>query len=176
MSIKVGAAAEPVRQKFIRGEGRRGRPRRGARRNGHGVDTYFRCPRGRLKIREGNIENYLIHYDREDATGPKRSLVTIYKPPYDPALREVLTRFLDVQIVVRKTREIYYIENVKFHIDQVDGLGQFIEIEAIDEKGLFGEDHLRLQVEKYLRLFRITPSELIEYSYSDMLAAGGAAS
>lgn len=134
------------------------------------VDTYFKLPHGRLKLREGNIENYLIHYDRPDTPGPKRSIVTLYKPPSDPALREILSRSLEIHAVVRKTREIYHLENVKFHIDQVDGLGQFIEIEAIDDSGTLAEVALRAQCEKYVTLFRIPPDELVECSYSDMIA------
>lgn len=134
------------------------------------IDTYFKCPAGRLKLRQGNIENYLIHYDREDKAGPKRSVVTLHKIPSDSAqLRTILAHVLDVDVVVRKTREIYFIDNVKFHLDQVDGLGQFIEIEAIDENEEIGEAVLLSQCHQYISLLRIADADLIEKSYSDLL-------
>jgi adenylate cyclase class 2 len=135
----------------------------------HQVDTYFNCPAGRLKLREGNIENSLIHYDRPDAAGPKEAVVTLYHPRPDPALKDVLTKALGVRVVVSKRREIYFIGNVKFHIDDVEGLGCFVEIEAIDETGRIGAKNLRAQCRQYMKLFGIRPDVLISSSYGDML-------
>ncbi len=135
----------------------------------HQVDTYFNCNHGRLKLREGNIENHLIHYDREDQAGPKKSAVTLYQPQPDSSLKEILTKALGVLVVIDKYREIYFIDNVKFHIDQVESLGSFVEIEAIDKMRLIGQDQLAKQCEKFIQLFQIKHNDLIEYSYSDML-------
>lgn len=133
------------------------------------IDTYFNCSYGRLKLREGNIEHHLIHYDREENAGPKKSIVTLYRPQPDSTLKEILTKSLGILVVVDKKREIYYIDNVKFHIDRVEGLGSFVEIEAIDSTGDIGEAKLRSQCEKYISLFSIQSSDLIKLSYSDML-------
>src|SRR5512146_1733112 len=97
----------------------------------HQVDTYFRVPHGRLKLREGNIENALIFYQRPDQKGPKRSDVLMCVTSPDSGLREVLSQSLGVRVVVDKQREMDFIGNVKFHIDQVQGFGSFVEIEAI---------------------------------------------
>jgi len=132
------------------------------------VDTYFRCPNGRLKLREGDIEYALIHYDREDTAGPKKSLVTLYRPERNSTLKKLLTRALGVLVVVEKQREIYFIDNVKFHIDAVQGLGSFVEIEAIDATGEIGEDTLRRQCGMYMDLFGIRMDDLVTLSYSDM--------
>jgi adenylate cyclase class IV len=85
----------------------------------HQIDTYFNVSSGKLKLREGNIENDLIYYQREDKEGPKQSDIILF--PSDPAssLKEILTKSLGVLVVVDKTREIYFIDNVKFHIDTV---------------------------------------------------------
>ena len=115
----------------------------------HQVDTYFRVPNGRLKLREGNIENSLIHYDRADEPGPKEARVWLCRLRPDPALRELLSRALGVRTVVRKTREIYFIDNVKFHIDDVEGLGGFVEIEAIDLAGALGREAMHAQCREY---------------------------
>ena len=88
----------------------------------HQVDTYFKVDSGRLKLREGNIENHLIYYERENTRGPKKSSVTLYKNNPDSNLKELLTKALRVLAVVDKHREIYFIGNVKFHLDNVVGL------------------------------------------------------
>lgn len=135
----------------------------------HQIDTYFICQHGRLKLREGNIEHHLIHYHREDKIGPKKSIVTLYRPEPDSTLKEILTHALGILVIVDKKREIYFIDNVKFHIDQITGLGSFVEIEAIDATGKIGTEKLQKQCEEYVALFQIRPTDLIDCSYSDML-------
>ncbi len=137
----------------------------------HQIDTYFKVPHGRLKLREGSIENYLIFYERSNQEGPKQSKVVLFKNEPDSSLKEILTRSLDTLVIVDKEREIYFIENVKFHIDRVKDLGTFMEIEARDPKGTIGEEELLAQVEKYRSLFEITDSDLVSLSYSDLLRA-----
>ena len=136
------------------------------------IDTYFKTTKGRLKLREGNIENALIHYNRDDQAGPKRSDITMYKTASSAELKEVLRPALEVLAVVTKRRSIYFIENIKFHVDEVEELGNFVEIEAIDTDGSIGEDKLYEQCKYYLDLFKIDGADLIEVSYSDMVLRG----
>jgi predicted adenylyl cyclase CyaB len=133
------------------------------------VDTYFKVGSGRLKLREGNIENHLIHYHREDKRGPKKSSVLLYKYSSDQNLKEILTMSLGIFAVVDKEREIYFIENVKFHLDNVKGLGIFVEIEAIDKDGSIGNEKLLEQCNYYLNLLNISKDDLVENSYSDLM-------
>jgi adenylate cyclase, class 2 len=138
----------------------------------HQIDTYFNVPNGRLKLREGNIENYLVHYDRPDHIGPKPAHVSLHrtKPGNTAALKETLTMALGVLTVVDKHREIYFIENVKFHVDRVDGLvGTFMEIEAIDFDGSVSTQRLREQCEYYLSELGIKNEDQVVVSYSDLL-------
>ena len=135
----------------------------------HQVDTYFKVNHGRLKLREGDIENYLIFYEREDRMGPKQSKVILFKTETDQTLKNILIKSLGVSVVVDKRREIYFIDNVKFHIDNVKNLGSFIEIEAIDEDGFFGIGKLLNQCQYYLELFEIPENDLVDSSYSDLL-------
>lgn len=135
----------------------------------HQTDTYFSVPRGRLKLREGNIENNLIYYRRSDTKDPKSSRIDLMPVQHPASLKSVLAAALDVRIVVDKRREIYFIDNVKFHIDTVKGLGSFVEIEAIDRTGTVGEEQLREQCRHYLRLFAISDRDLVAHSYSDLL-------
>ena len=134
----------------------------------HQVDTYFNVKQGRLKLREGNIENHLIYYRRDDVSGPKRSEVFLYDN-VDKSLKDLLLNALGVLVVVDKRREIYFIDNVKFHIDAVEDLGSFIEIEAIDKDGSIGAEKLKQQCEFYMRLFGIEDVDLVDVSYSDMI-------
>jgi len=135
----------------------------------HQVDTYFRVNEGRLKLREGNIENTLIHYLRPDQAGPKQSQVELYHPKPDANLKRVLQKALGVMTVVDKHRAIYFIDNVKFHVDEVKGLGAFVEIEAIDKTGAISSEKLLEQCNFYLDLFEIKTEDLIDGSYSDMI-------
>lgn len=135
----------------------------------HQIDTYFSVPNGRLKLRQGNIENALIHYQRSNQEGPKQSEVTLFQCSDGLSLKAVLSKALTMLAVVDKKREIYFIENVKFHLDQVKGLGTFVEIEAIDTNGTLGKDKLYQQCRYYLDLFKITETDLIAESYSDMV-------
>src|SRR5687767_4078900 len=66
------------------------------------TDTYFNVLNGRLKLREGNIENALIHYTREDLAASKTSEVILYQHPPDPSLKQALTRAMGIKVVVEK--------------------------------------------------------------------------
>lgn len=134
----------------------------------HQIDTYFHTQNGRLKLREGNIEHSLIYYERPDQKGPKASeIILITRPPEE--IKALLEKTNGVKVVVDKRRRIYFIENVKFHIDRVQGLGNFVEIEAIDQDGSIGPEKLLEQCNYYLRAFRIPEKDLLTASYSDML-------
>lgn len=135
----------------------------------HQTDTYFKVPNGRLKLREGDTENYLIYYQRQNKKGPKQSDVILFKSSSEPSLKEILSKSLGILVVVDKQREIYFIGNVKFHIDDVKGLGSFVEIEAIDKDCSIGKNKLLQQCKGYMNLFGITHKDLISISYSDLL-------
>ena len=135
----------------------------------HQIDTYFNCRDGRLKLRTGNIENSLIFYQRSNQAGPKASHVSLTKLPTDNNLKQTLSLSNGVMVEVDKQRGIYFIDNVKFHVDEVKGLGWFVEIEAIDTDGSIGEEKLLEQCHLYMKLLNIHEKDLIEKSYSDLL-------
>lgn len=137
----------------------------------HQMDTYFNVANGRLKLREGNIENNLIYYERENQAGPKNSSFNLVKVEDAEGLKEALTKANGIKVVVQKKREIYFIANVKFHIDEVPELGAFVEIEAGNKTADLSQPELLEQCEFYLREFGIPEDALIEISYSDMLLA-----
>ncbi len=131
----------------------------------HQVDTYFRVSQGRLKLREGNIENALIYYRRPNEDGPKTSDVLLHVP--SPGLKDVLAAALGVLVAVEKQREIYYLDNVKVHVDRVEGLGSFVEIEAAGDEDA-DRARLETQCRELMKAFAIRDEDLIGESYSDM--------
>lgn len=138
----------------------------------HQIDTYFVVEQGRLKLREGSIERNLIYYQRPDQPEAKVSdisLTPIESDQQAESLKLLLTNALGVLVVVDKKREIYFIDNVKFHIDDVHGLGSFVEIEAISKEVEYSVEELHQQCQHYMELLDINNSELAESSYSDML-------
>jgi adenylate cyclase, class 2 len=135
----------------------------------HQKDTYYLVPSGRLKLREGNIENALIWYQRENVFGIKRSDIILYKYHPDNNLKLILERSIGIKQIVEKIRRIYFIENVKIHFDRVQGLGDFLEVEAIDESGGFDQKMLEEQCREYSAFFNIEPADFIDLSYSDLL-------
>ena len=133
------------------------------------TDTYFNVSHGRLKLREGNIENNLIYYERQNVPGAKESNFQLIRVPDAGGLKNILVRSLGVKIVVKKKREIYFIRNVKFHIDEVEGLGNFAEIEASDLYADISKEELQKQCNFYLVELKINEEDLISVSYSDLL-------
>jgi len=135
------------------------------------TDTYFHVGFGRLKLREGIIENALIHYERTNTAAAKESKVLLYRHQPDPFLKEILKTALGIKTIVDKKRKIYFIDNVKFHFDEVKDLGTFVEVEAIDKDGSIGIEKLKNQCAEYIALLHIDKNDFIAESYSDLLLA-----
>jgi homotetrameric cytidine deaminase len=99
-------------------------------------DTYFAAPRGRLKLREqepGGAE--LIAYERSDAAEARESRYRIAPVSDGPALRDALAAALGVTVVVDKRRRLLMWEGVRIHLDDVEGLGAFVELEGVAPAG-----------------------------------------
>lgn len=133
------------------------------------VDTYFNIPGGKLKLREGAIENALIFYQRSNVAKAKPSDVLLYPHKQETALKEILSKALGIKIVIKKTRKIYFLDNVKFHFDVVESLGNFIEVEAIDDDGSIGTEKLENQCNYFIAFLKIKKEDFIAESYSDLL-------
>lgn len=134
----------------------------------HQIDTYFHCRRGRLKLRE--IEGQpaqLIWYARPDEQGPKASDYLLVPVGDAPFLKSALTAAMGVAGVVDKRREIFLWQNVRIHLDQVAGLGTFIEFEAVLGPGI--EDSAgEIQLAELSRRFGLGPDDLVAGSYAEM--------
>lgn len=132
------------------------------------TDTYYRVPVGKLKLREGNIENLLTHYLREDHSGKMKTTVYLYErnPSHQVKQEHTASRTIIGKVV--KRRKIYWIDNVKFHIDRFDDGRAFVEIEAMDRNGKLGIDTISLQAENYKLILSINDNDIRKQSYIDM--------
>lgn len=140
----------------------------------HQLDTYFRCPTGRLKLREITTDDgeraELIYYHRADQASAKASDYRIV-PVSDPiAFRELITAAFGVIVGVEKRREVFLYHNVRIHLDEVTDLGHFLEFEAVlgDE---IDDQTGHEQVAWLKEQFGIADADLLNGSYADMLAA-----
>jgi len=133
-------------------------------------DTFFACPRGRLKLRRfvGCSQAELIYYERPEVAGPKESRYLVH-PTADPdGLCEVLAVALGIRGVVRKRRTVYIIGPTRVHLDQVESLGEFVELEVVlqPEQDLAqGEATARELMAK----LGIAQGQLIDRAYLDLL-------
>jgi len=132
-------------------------------------DTFFNVPQGRLKLRvfaDGRGE--LIFYERDDSSGPKQSDYVVF-PTDDPSgLKAVLEAALGVRAVVRKKRTLYMAGQTRIHLDQVDGLGCFLELEVVLAPGQSAEDGRRI-AEALLERLKIGGDALVDCAYVDLL-------
>ncbi len=133
------------------------------------IDTYFRVAHGRLKLRESlQSDPELIYYARGDVAGARESHYEIYLVEDPEGLKAILKKALGVQAVVAKRREIYLIGNVRVHLDKVQDLGVFVELEGVVENpmelGSIADEVQRLQ-----QALGIESRELIKESYSDLM-------
>lgn len=135
----------------------------------HQTDTYFNTPNGRLKLRQGNIENSLIFYDRKNTAKSRESTIILEKLSENNKIGDILSASIGKNIVVDKQRQIYFIDNIKFHIDEVKGLGAFVEIEAIDIDRTHSKEKLKTQCDYYINALNLFEKDFIEYSYSDLV-------
>jgi adenylate cyclase, class 2 len=133
------------------------------------TDTYFNTVKGRLKLRQGNIENNLIYYERQNQAGPKQSDFSLVEVADAVGLKEMLTAAVGIKVAVEKQREIFFIDNVKFHLDTLEQLGSFVEIEASNKYAPLSPEQLKEQCNFYMQQFAINENDLIDISYSDML-------
>jgi len=140
------------------------------------LDTYFVVPHGRLKLREIDGRTaQLIAYSRADAASARPSDYVLVPIADAEGLKQALGASLGVRAAVRKRRKIYFYRNVRIHLDEVDGLGTFLEFEAVlDEHNDAAAGHTLLA--ELTRQFGLAAKDRVESSYVDLVErASGAA-
>jgi homotetrameric cytidine deaminase len=136
-------------------------------------DTYFAARRGRLKLRveEGALGGELIAYRREDDAEPIESGYVVAAVAAPEELAEALDASLGTVVVVSKRRRLFLWEGVRIHLDEVDGLGSFVEFEAVlPDAGDLATAHAK--VDRLRTELGITDDALVAVGYSDLLIDG----
>ncbi|SIT22020.1 class IV adenylate cyclase [Achromobacter sp. MFA1 R4] len=134
-------------------------------------DTFFACATGRLKLRAfANGTGELIFYQRADDTGPKESFYVIAPTDAPDALRDTLSHAYGVTGRVRKHRTVFMAGRTRIHLDRVEGLGEFLELEVVlreDETVEAGMEEART----LMAGLGVAPEQLLSGAYVDLLAA-----
>jgi predicted adenylyl cyclase CyaB len=132
-------------------------------------DTFFHIPTGRLKLRQlAPDRGQLVYYDRPDQDGPKRSDYHIFETGDPETLKTTLRLALGVRGVVRKTRYLYMVGQTRLHLDQVEGLGEFLELEVVLRPGQSDAEGLAIARHLMTRL-GIQEQDLLQGAYVDLL-------
>jgi adenylate cyclase len=132
-------------------------------------DTFFQCRAGRLKLRTFSpLKGELIFYERQDSIWPKESCYQIVPIPDPGAMREILCSALGIIGVVKKQRTLYLVGQTRVHLDMVDGLGEFMELEVVLLPEQTEADG-RLIAESLMKALQIPATALVEGAYIDLL-------
>jgi predicted adenylyl cyclase CyaB len=132
-------------------------------------DTFFNTPLGRLKLRVlSEDKGQLIYYTRPDQEGPKRSDYHISLTSDPENLKRVLELAYGIRGIVRKTRYLYLVDQTRLHLDDVEGLGQFMELEVVMRDGQSDADG-QLIAEGLMAALGVERSDLLEGAYMDLL-------
>ncbi len=132
-------------------------------------DTFFNCPHGRLKLRQlGPQLGQLVYYIRADISGPKHSDYKIFATDDPAGLKLILSEAYGVRGVISKVRYLYMVGQTRIHLDDVKGLGKFMELEVVlrpDQTDAEGQ----AITEDLMYKLGIQECDLIETAYMDML-------
>lgn len=132
-------------------------------------DTFFSCPNGRLKLRAfSETSGELIFYQRPDQAGPKESFYIISPTASPDTLRKALSLAYGQSGRVRKHRTLFMAGRTRIHLDRVEGLGDFLELEVVLSENESTESGVKVAHELLDRL-DVFPEQLIEGAYIDLL-------
>jgi predicted adenylyl cyclase CyaB len=133
------------------------------------VDTFFNCPTGRLKLRELEPSHgQLIYYQRENISGPKHSEYKILDTDNPAVLKMILAEAFGLRGVISKTRYLFLVGQTRIHLDDVEGLGKFVELEVVLQPGQADSEGQAIADQLMCQL-GIAEAELIETAYMDMV-------
>jgi adenylate cyclase class IV len=136
-------------------------------------DTFFNTRRGRLKLRQFAADRAeLIFYERPDVAGPKPSHYLISPTDAPAILRQALAGALGVCGEVRKHRHVWLVGQARIHLDEVDRLGCFLEVEVVLRPGQDLAEAERMARE-LARALEVRDEDLVEGAYIDLLGAAG---
>jgi predicted adenylyl cyclase CyaB len=136
-------------------------------------DTFFHCPRGRLKLRKFSAgAGELIHYERPDDAGPKTSRYVLVPTSEPDRLRDALAAAYGVLGVVRKQRTVRLVGRTRVHLDTVEDLGAFVELEVVLDDAEPVEPAVA-EAHRLMAALGIGEEQLVRGAYLDLLMAAG---
>lgn len=131
----------------------------------HQTDTYFQVDQGKLKLRQGTIENLITHYERTPEGDAEKTQVYRYDlNPTAQEIQELINSYEQIG-VVQKERKIFFIDNVKIHLDKLKDGEQFIELEAINRDNKFSSEELKEQCLDLKNKLGIRDSDQVQTGY-----------
>ncbi len=132
-------------------------------------DIFFNTPQGRLKLRLlSTNQGQLIYYIRSDQEGPKRSDYHLSLTNDAENLKHVLELAYGIRGVIRKTRYLYLVGQTRVHLDHVEGLGQFMELEVVMQDGQSDAEGQAI-AEGLMDRLGVERGDLLEGAYMDLL-------
>ena len=133
-------------------------------------DTFFTCTNGRLKLRMfGKDRGELIFYQRTNHAGPRESFYLVSETTQPEVLRDSLALAYGVSGRLKKHRTLYLINRTRVHLDRVEGLGEFMELEVVLNEG-DSLDEGNIEARNLMQQLGIDQSELITGSYADLIS------
>jgi predicted adenylyl cyclase CyaB len=136
-------------------------------------DTFFSCERGRLKLRAlSPSEGQLIFYRRPDQAGPKESRFVVSPTSSPDSLREALALAFGTAGRVRKHRTLYLVGRTRVHLDRVESLGHFLELEVVLAAGDSADAGIK-EACALMTALGLADDQLVEGAYVDLLAKSG---
>jgi len=135
----------------------------------HQVDTFFGCSTGRLKLREfGGSPAELIYYRRSNIAGPKESSYFVTPMPDPEKMRQILDAANGRLGIVKKRRLLYLIGQTRVHLDKVEGLGSFVELEVVLQDHQTTDDGVVI-AQDLMKQLDIREDQLVDTAYFDLL-------
>ena len=132
------------------------------------IDTYFYNPKGRLKLRETDTsdEGWLIYYERPNIVESRHSIYQLYKISESSTFKGLLTVALGVKTIIKKQRVLWMYQNTRIHLDTVEDLGEFVELETVfqgQSEGDANKEHNHVK-----STLGLEAAEPIAVSYSEL--------
>lgn len=166
-NIEIKARVADFERKCVLAEGLSGTPPQIIEQ----CDTFFPCARGRLKLRRfSDLAGELIAYDRSDTTASKRSDYLICASATPDLLLETLSTALGTGVTVTKRRRLYLLGQTRIHLDEVEGLGTFLELEVVLTPDQSAEEGHRIASEIMQKL-EVGEEDLLACAYADLIAS-----
>jgi predicted adenylyl cyclase CyaB len=134
----------------------------------HYIDTYFKTAKGTLKLRESRRQTVLINYENKRINSSISDEVMVYNHKFSNALKNILKFQFGIDKVITTKRKIFCFENIQFHLDKVEELGNFIQLEVQNPDNNFNELQLSAQYDFFWEFLEIQLNQQVNKSYYEL--------